>query len=404
MITFDPQAFREQALANPPTPEGYFGTFGGRFVPETLMPAVLELDAEFRRAFADDAFIEQWYALCRSYVGRPSQLTFAENLSREVGADVWLKREDLNHTGAHKINNTLGQGLLTLRMGKKRVIAETGAGQHGVATATAAAKLGLSCTIFMGREDTERQALNVFRMRLMNGEVRAVDSGTKTLKDATNEALREWVTRVRDTHYIIGSAVGPHPFPFMVRAFQSIIGYEAKLQCAALGVKPDVIVACVGGGSNSTGMFHPFRNDTCEIVGIEAGGLGTAPGQHGASITYGAPGILHGSLSSVLSTPSGQIQPAHSVSAGLDYPGVGPELAHWREVGRVRFENVGDEEALAAFRKCSELEGIIPALESAHAIAWMLRRPWDKRRPTVLLNLSGRGDKDVQQVSKLLNI
>lgn len=402
MTNFDPIVFRKMALAHAPTPEGYFGGFGGRFVPETLMPAVLELTDEFQRAFQDDDFLLQWYGLLETYVGRPSQLTYAENLSREAGAEIWLKREDLNHTGAHKINNTIAQALLTQRMGKKRVIAETGAGQHGVATATAAAKLGLACTVFMGREDTERQALNVFRMQLMGAEIRPVDSGTKTLKDATNEALREWVTRVRDTHYIIGSAVGPHPFPYMVRAFQSIIGYEAKLQCQQIGLKPDVVVACVGGGSNSTGIFHPFRDDDCELVGIEAGGLGPAPGQHGASLGYGEPGILHGSLSAILSTPSGQIQPAHSISAGLDYPGVGPELAHLQEIGRARFENVGDAEALAAFRKMSELEGIIPALESAHAIAWVLRNNWGKRKPTVIVNLSGRGDKDVQQVSKAI--
>ncbi|RMF17044.1 MAG: tryptophan synthase subunit beta [Candidatus Dadabacteria bacterium] len=398
----DAAAFRATACASPPDERGAFGDFGGRFVPETLMPAVLELEGAFLEAINDDAFLQEWFDLLRNYVGRPTALTYAARLSDAVGADVWLKREDLNHTGAHKINNTLGQGLLCLRMGKRRVIAETGAGQHGVATATAAARLGLDCTVFMGAEDIERQALNVFRMKLLGADVVEVTSGTQTLKDATNEALREWVTRVRDTHYIIGSAVGPHPFPWMVRAFQSVIGVEARLQCEQAGIKPDIVVACVGGGSNSIGIFHPFRETDAGLVGIEAGGRGTRPGEHGASISYGEPGILHGSRSTILSTPTGQVQPAHSISAGLDYPGVGPELAYLAETGRARFVPITDDEALDAFVRLSELEGIVPALESAHAVAWLFRGEWGGQRPTILLNLSGRGDKDVQQVARML--
>lgn len=398
-----PAEFRREALSHPPDERGWFGRFGGRFVPETLMPALLDLDREFRSAMNDDAFLEAWFDLLGDYVGRPSRITRADNFGRAVGAEVWLKREDLNHTGAHKINNTLAQALLAKRMGKGRVIAETGAGQHGVATATAAALLGLECVVFMGEEDVRRQALNVFRMRLMGAEVRPVASGTRTLKDAMNEALREWVTRVRDTHYIIGSAAGPHPFPWLVRAFQSIIGIEARRQMEARGLRPDLVVACVGGGSNSIGMFHGYRDTDVEIVGIEAAGEGVDTERHGASVNRGAPGILHGSLSMLLSTPSGQVQEAHSVSAGLDYPGVGPELAHLHDIGRVRFEAIPDDEALDAVQSLARLEGILPALESAHAIAWLLRRPWGaERTPRVLVNLSGRGDKDVQQVSRLL--
>jgi tryptophan synthase beta chain len=314
---------------------------------------------------------------------------------------VWIKREDLNHTGAHKINQTIAQALLTRRMGKKRVIAETGAGQHGVATATAAALLGLECVVFMGEQDVRRQELNVFRMQLLGAEVRPVSSGTRTLKDALNEALREWVTSVRDTHYVLGTAAGPHPFPWMVRAFQDIIGLEAREQLQERGVVPDIVVACVGGGSNAIGLMHPFRDSAARLVGVEAAGEGL-DGRHGASISRGAPGILHGSLSMLLSTSSGQVQEAHSISAGLDYPGVGPELAHLHEIGRAEFAAIPDDEALAALRRLAELEGIIPALESAHAVAWILRRPWPQRsRPRILLGLSGRGDKDVQQVSQL---
>jgi len=393
--------FRRVALSDPPE-AGYFGDFGGRFVPETLMPAILELDEAFQEAVHDDAFLRSWFDLLGDYVGRPTKLTYAPNLSQKVDADIWLKREDLNHTGAHKINNTLAQALLTLRMGKKRVIAETGAGQHGVATATAAAKLGLDCTVFMGSEDTVRQQLNVFRMKLMGATVVDVHAGTCTLKDATNEALREWVTRVRDTHYIIGSAVGPHPFPYMVRVFQSVIGFEAREQCRVRDLRPDYVVACVGGGSNSMGIFHAFRPTESQLVGVEAGGLGSAVGEHGASISRGHSGILHGSMSMLLSTESGQIQPAHSISAGLDYPGVGPVLSYLNASDQAHFERVGDDEALAAFRQLSELEGIVPALESAHAIAWVLRKPWTGHHPTILVNLSGRGDKDVQQVAKKL--
>ncbi len=398
-----PAEFRRAALAYPPDARGWFGRFGGRFVPETLMPALLDLDAAFRAAMDDDAFLERWFGLLGDYVGRPSQITLAANLSERVGAEVWLKREDLNHTGAHKINNTLAQALLALRMGKRRVIAETGAGQHGVATATAAALLGLECVVYMGEEDVRRQELNVFRMRMMGAEVRPVASGTRTLKDAMNEALREWVTRVRDTHYIIGSAAGPHPFPWLVRAFQSIIGMEAQRQMRTRNIEPNLVVACVGGGSNSIGLFHAYRDGEAEIVGVEAAGEGVDTERHGASVSRGAPGILHGSLSMLLSTPAGQVQEAHSVSAGLDYPGVGPELAHLHDIGRIRFAAVPDREALDAVQSLARLEGILPALESAHTIAWLLQRPWgEAHRPRVLVGLSGRGDKDVQQVARLL--
>ncbi len=398
----DFNTFRTVALSEPPDANGYFGQYGGRFVPETLMPALLELDEAFRAAVADDGFLKSWFDLLATYSGRPTALTRAGRLGQVVGADVWLKREDLNHTGAHKINNTLAQALLAKHMGKNRVIAETGAGQHGVATATAAAMLGLECTVFMGAEDIVRQRLNVFRMKLLGAEVHEVNSGSSTLKDATNEALREWVTRVRDTHYILGSAVGPHPFPWLVRTFQSIIGIEARQQCRDAGIDPDIVVACVGGGSNSIGIFHPFRDHTATLVGIEAAGEGVDTGRHGASLSLGNPGILHGAVSRLLSDEDGQIQHAHSVSAGLDYPGVGPELSFLAETGAVQVAAVTDDEALGALRTLSELEGIIPALESAHAIAWVLRKDWQSEHPTVLVNLSGRGDKDVNQVAELL--
>jgi len=402
MPDLDVATFRDYALAHPPDADGRFGGFGGRFVPETLMPALLELERNINDAVADDAFVAEWLARLRSFVGRPTPLTYAAGLSELVGAEVYLKREDLAHTGAHKINNTLGQGLLCRRMGKTEVIAETGAGQHGVATATAAAYLGLRCRVFMGEADMARQQLNVFRMQLLGAQVVPVRSGTRTLKDATNEALRAWVTRVTDTHYILGSAVGPHPFPWMVRIFQSVVGVEARLQCAEQDLVPDYVVACVGGGSNSIAVMHPFRDTAAELVGVEAAGEGL-DARHGASLAKGVPGVLHGSLSYLLTSAHGQIAEAHSVSAGLDYPGVGPELAHLKHSGRMQTAAVTDAEALAALQELCRREGLIPALESAHAIAWLLRRPWPPgRRPVVLLNLSGRGDKDVAEVARHL--
>jgi len=384
--------------------DGRFGQFGGRFVPETLISALDELTEVYRDASADPTFHLELDALWRDYVGRPTPLYRAARLSAEAGADIYLKREDLNHTGAHKINNTLGQVLLARRMGKRRIIAETGAGQHGVATATVCALFGLDCVVYMGEEDVRRQALNVYRMRLLGAEVRPVSSGTRTLKDATNEAIRDWVTNVRDTHYIIGSVVGPAPYPRMVRDFQAVIGREAREQVlAATGRLPAAVVACVGGGSNAMGIFHPFVEDAeVELVGVEAAGEGVETGRHSATLTAGRPGVLHGALSYLLQDDAGQVAPAHSVSAGLDYPGVGPEHSAMRDSGRASYVSVTDDEALDAFGRLARLEGIIPALETAHAIAYILRdaERWRGRGP-VIVSLSGRGDKDVAQVAEI---
>lgn len=388
-----------------PDARGHFGAFGGRYVAETLMPLVLDLEREYRAAQNDPEFQAELRHLQRDYVGRPSPLYFAEKLSTHLGgAQVWLKREELNHTGAHKINNCIGQILLAKRMGKRRIIAETGAGQHGVATATVAARFGLPCVIFMGTQDIERQAPNVFRMKLLGAEVHPVAAGTGTLKDAMNEALRDWVTNVRDTYYLIGTVAGPHPYPEMVRDFQAVIGTEAKAQLAeATGRLPDIAVAAVGGGSNAIGLFHAFLDDPVELIGIEAAGRGLDSGEHAASIERGAIGVLHGNKTYLLQDGDGQILDAHSISAGLDYPGIGPEHSWLNSIGRVRYEGITDAEALAAFQLLARVEGIIPALESAHAIAWVLKTaPKLPREKIILVNLSGRGDKDVQSVARAL--
>ncbi|MBK8005754.1 MAG: tryptophan synthase subunit beta [Gemmatimonadetes bacterium] len=390
---------RERAVA------GRFGEYGGRYVPETLMAALEELATLYDGVRTDPAFWAEYELLLKEFVGRPSILTRAERLGEAVGTTVWLKREDLNHTGAHKINNTIGQALLARRMGKTRIIAETGAGQHGVATATICARFGLECVVYMGAEDVERQALNVYRMRLLGATVVPVTSGTRTLKDATNEALRDWVTNVLTTHYIIGSVVGPDPYPRMVRDFQAVIGQEAREQMLAQhGRLPTTVVACVGGGSNAIGMFAGFLDDAeVELVGVEAAGEGIATGHHSATLSAGAPGVLHGCLSYLLQDEDGQVLPAHSVSAGLDYPGVGPEHSWLRDTGRVTYEAVTDAEALAGFQSLCRLEGIIPALETAHALAWVEKQAgrW-RASDAVLVCLSGRGDKDVAHVARLL--
>jgi tryptophan synthase beta chain len=391
--------------AAPEVRTGRFGEYGGRFVPETLIAALDELTELYAEASADPAFWEELDALWRDFVGRPTPLYRAARLGEACGGiTVYLKREDLNHTGAHKINNSLGQVLLARKMGKRRIIAETGAGQHGVATATACALFGLDCIVYMGEEDVRRQALNVYRMNLLGAEVRPVSSGTRTLKDATNEAIRDWVTNVADTHYIIGSVVGPDPYPRMVRDFQSVIGREAREQVLAVeGRLPAAVVACVGGGSNAIGMFHPFVEDRgVELVGVEAAGEGVETGHHAATLTHGRPGVLHGCLSYLLQDEHGQVAPAHSVSAGLDYPGVGPEHSFLKDSGRARYTSVTDAEALDAFARLARLEGIIPALESAHAIAFLLREGarWKDAGPVVVC-LSGRGDKDVAQVAAM---
>ncbi|NLF30056.1 MAG: tryptophan synthase subunit beta [Planctomycetes bacterium] len=390
----------------PPAREGYFGLYGGRFVPETLEDALVQLTAEYKAAKADPAFADEFDRCLREIAGRPSMLYFARRLSEKVGgAKIYLKREDLNHTGAHKINNTLGQALLCLRMGKKRVIAETGAGQHGVATATAAAVFGLSCDVYMGSEDMRRQALNVFRMQLLGARVVPVHSGQRTLKDATNEAMRDWMGSVGHTHYIIGSVVGPHPFPTMVRDFQSCIGREARAQMLQQhGSLPDVVVACVGGGSNAAGIFAAFVPDArVKLVGVEAGGTGMELGRHAASLCQGSPGVLHGSLSYVLQDGDGQTAAVHSVSAGLDYPGVGPEHAYWHDTGRVSYTACSDDGAIDALETLSRVEGIIPALESAHAVAEGVKLAAAMRPDqSVLINLSGRGDKDCNEIEALL--
>ena len=385
------------------TAPGRFGRYGGRYVPETLVPALLELEQAYAEARKDPAFEEQVAQVLREFVGRETPLTPARRLTEKWGgAEVWLKREDLAHTGAHKINNTIGQVLLAKRMGKKRVIAETGAGQHGVATATACALFGLTCEVYMGALDVERQALNVFRMKALGATVRPVESGSRTLKDAMNEAMRVWVSQVEDTYYVIGSAAGPHPYPTIVRDFQSVIGREIRTQSlVAFGKLPDAIIACIGGGSNAIGALHPFIGDTSvRLVGVEAGGHGLDSGQHGASLTLGTEGVLHGSRSLVLQDENGQIIEAHSISAGLDYPGVGPELAHMAKTGRLEVRTATDDEALAAFYMVSRTEGILPALESSHAFARAgeLARELGPGKPLVI-NCSGRGDKDVATIS-----
>ena len=380
-----------------------FGPFGGRYVPETLIPALDELEAAFEVARYDDAFQAELDHLLREYVGRPTPLSFAPRFSERVGAPVWLKREDLNHTGAHKINNTVGQALLAVRMGKRRIIAETGAGQHGVATATICARFGLECVVYMGEEDMRRQQLNVFRMRLLGATVVPVTTGTRTLKDATSEAIREWVTSVNNSHYIIGSVVGPAPYPYIVREFQSVIGREARAQIRErAGRLPRTVVACVGGGSNAMGIFAGFVGDTdVELVGVEAAGEGLSTERHSASITKGTPGVLHGALSYLLQDVNGQVHPAHSISAGLDYPGVGPEHSWMHDSGRATYVSITDTEALRGVALLSRMEGIIPALETAHAVAWIEQQAgrWTSDEP-VLLCVSGRGDKDVSTISQ----
>ena len=381
---------------------GRFGPYGGRYVPETLMQALDELVRVYDTARADTAFWAELDDLLRNYVGRPTPISAVPRLSAQVGAQVILKREDLNHTGAHKINNTLGQVLLARRMNKRRIIAETGAGQHGVATATVCARFGLECVVYMGEEDMRRQRLNVYRMELMGAKVVPVTSGTRTLKDATNEALRDWVTNVTTTHYIIGSVVGPDPFPRLVRDFQSVIGREARAQTLErFGRLPGIVVACVGGGSNAMGIFAAFLDDAeVKLVGVEAAGEGVKSHKHAATLSKGRPGVFHGSMSYLLQDSDGQVQPAHSVSAGLDYPGVGPEHAYLKDSARVLYEAVTDREALDAFAALSRLEGILPALESAHAIAWVMKSRWTSN-DLILINLSGRGDKDVAMVAEL---
>jgi tryptophan synthase beta chain len=391
-----------------PDAAGHFGPYGGRYVPETLMDPLRELEAAYTEARREPSFRSALADALRDYAGRPTPLFLAERLSAETRCRVYLKREDLCHTGAHKINNAVGQALLARRMGKERVVAETGAGQHGVAAATACAWLGLRCIVYMGTEDMARQAPNVLRMRLLGAEVRPVDSGSRTLKDAINEALRDWVTNVRTTHYLLGSVLGPHPYPAMVRDFQSVIGEEARAQFLGReGALPDLLVACVGGGSNAIGLFHPFLDDPVEMVGVEAGGRSHAPGDHaarfllieqGGAASSGSVGVLHGTRTYVLQDDAGNILPTHSIAAGLDYPAVGPEHALLRDLGRVRYEAVTDEEARRAFHALAETEGIIPALESAHAVAWLLREAGSLRGRRMILNLSGRGDKDLAMV------
>jgi tryptophan synthase beta chain len=397
-----------QTASAPTLPDstGHFGSYGGVYVPETLITALTQLESEYANARSDPAFQRELDYYLRDFAGRPSRLYFARRLTEHFGgAKIYLKREDLNHTGAHKINNTLGQALLTVRMGKKRVIAETGAGQHGVATATAAAVFDLRCDVYMGSEDIRRQSLNVFRMRLMGARVVEVTSGSKTLKDATNEAMRDWMGSVQNTHYIIGSVVGPHPFPMIVRDFQAVIGRETREQCLEIEDRlPDYILACVGGGSNAAGIFAAFVPDaSVKLIGVEAGGRGSALGQHAATLCAGRPGVLHGSLSYVLQDDDGQTADVHSVSAGLDYPGVGPEHAYWKDSGRVQYASITDQQALDAFQKLSQLEGILPALESAHALAYLEQlAPRLTKDQIIIVSLSGRGDKDCQEVARLI--
>ncbi len=395
----------EEMLKTLPDARGHFGAFGGRFVSETLMDSLMILEREYLRLREDPEFQAAFDYDLKHYVGRPSPLYLAERLTRETGgAQIWLKREDLNHTGAHKVNNTIGQALLASFLGKKRVIAETGAGQHGVATATVCARLGLECHVYMGAEDVKRQSLNVYRMKLLGAEVHPVNSGTRTLKDAMNEAMRDWVSNVDDTFYIIGTVAGPHPYPLLVRDFQSVIGREARAQSLEqTGKLPDALVACVGGGSNAIGLFYPFLTDeSVKMYGVEAGGLGVETGKHAAPLTAGRPGVLHGNRTYLMEDENGQIAGTHSVSAGLDYPGVGPEHSWLKDIGRANYVSVTDEEALHAFRYLTRVEGIMPALESAHAVAYAMKlaKEMDKDQ-TIVINLSGRGDKDIHTIAQL---
>ncbi|AXK39854.1 tryptophan synthase subunit beta [Crenobacter cavernae] len=391
-----------------PDARGHFGPYGGIYVAETLMAALDELNAEYARAKNDPAFWEEYHYELKHYVGRPSPVYHAKHLSEKLGgAQIYLKREDLNHTGAHKVNNTIGQALLARRMGKKRVIAETGAGQHGVASATVAARYGMECVVYMGAEDVKRQAPNVYRMKLLGATVVPVSSGSKTLKDALNEAMRDWVTNVDSTFYILGTAAGPHPYPMLVRDFQCVIGEESKLQMPEMiGRQPDVVVACVGGGSNAIGMFYPYIDvPGVRIVGVEAGGDGVASGRHAAPLSAGKPGVLHGFKSYLMQDENGQVIETHSVSAGLDYPGVGPEHSYLKDIGRAEYDAINDDEALAAFHELCRTEGIIPALESSHALAWAIKHaPSMDKDKVILVNLSGRGDKDINTVAGLSGI
>ena len=398
----------EEQIKASPDARGHFGAYGGRFVSETLIDSLEHLESEYRRLREDPDFLARFNSDLADYVGRPTPLYHADRLSSELGgASIWLKREDLCHTGAHKVNNTIGQALLAKFLGKPRVIAETGAGQHGVATATVAARLGLKCKIYMGAEDVRRQAVNVYRMKLLGAEVEAVEGGTRTLKDAMNEALRDWVTNVDDTFYIIGTVAGPHPYPMLVRDFQSVIGREARQQCLEKnGALPDALVACVGGGSNAIGLFHPFLGDEAvEMYGVEAGGYGIESGQHAAPLSAGRPGVLHGNRTYLMEDEFGQISGTHSVSAGLDYPGVGPEHSWLKDIGRVNYVSVTDDEAMDGFRRLTAVEGIMPALETAHAIAWAIKlAPTMRPDQSIVINLSGRGDKDIDTVARMDNI
>ena len=398
----------EKSDAPLPNENGYFGDYGGRFVAETLMQPLLDLEAAYKKYMSDDEFLAELDDDLTHYVGRPSPLYFAKRWSEEIGgAKIFLKREDLNHTGAHKVNNTVGQALLAKRMGKPRVIAETGAGQHGVATATIAARLGLECCVYMGEDDIKRQSTNVYRMKLLGAQVVPVTSGSRTLKDALNEALRDWVTNVDTTFYIIGTVAGPHPYPVIVRDFQSIIGRETRSQCLEqIGSLPDALVACVGGGSNAIGLFHPFINDSdVAMVGVEAGGEGVASGRHSAPLSAGIPGVLHGNRTYLMQDECGQIESTHSISAGLDYPGVGPEHSWLKDIGRAQYETVNDSEALQAFDRLTTLEGIIPALETSHALAYAEKLAAVMGQgKTIVVNLSGRGDKDIQTIATLNSI
>jgi tryptophan synthase beta chain len=389
-----------------PDAAGRYGPFGGRYVPETLTRALVQLTTEYEKAVHDSSFQAELDGLLAHYVGRPSPLYHAQRLSRQCGgAQIYLKREDLNHTGSHKINNTLGQALLAQRMGKQRVIAETGAGQHGVATATACARFGFSCVVYMGEEDIRRQRPNVFSMKLLGAEVRPVASGSRTLRDAVNEAFRDWMSSVETTHYCLGSVMGPHPYPRIVRDFQSVIGRETRAQCLRqLKQLPNLVLACVGGGSNSAGMFYPFIEDPeVELIGVEAGGRSAEPGQHAATLSYGRPGVLHGMFTYVLQDDDGQTADVHSISAGLDYPGVGPEHSYWKDAGRVQYTNAGDAQALAAFQALARSEGILPALESSHALAKAIElAPTRPASDVIVVCLSGRGDKDAQEIARLM--
>ncbi len=404
--TYDPQTEIYIPKPSPFDPDdlGHFGIYGGRFVPETLMPVLEQLKADYEKIRFDPAFWSEVNHYYKNYVGRPSALYFAQNLSQEMGAKIYLKREDLNHTGAHKINHTIAQALLAKRLGKKKIIAETGAGQHGVATATVAALFGLECEVFMGAKDVKRQELNVFRMKLLGAKVHAVQSGSRTLKDAMNDAIRHWVTHARDTFYVIGTVAGPHPYPMMVRDIQAIIGWEAKAQLFALeGALPDKVIACIGGGSNALGIFHHFLEEkSVECIGIEAGGFGLES-KHGCSLAKGSPGVLHGQLSYLLQDEDGQIQEAHSISAGLDYPGIGPEHAFLKDQGVVTYDHITDDEALDAFVWLSQSEGIIPAFESSHAVAYLKKmKPEELQNRIILINISGRGDKDMIQAKEIM--